>query len=589
MKKLIAVMLCIVLCVGMIVPAMAEGNTFSFSLDHNTLPVSSSEQTVVLTFQGTPYGVSGVQYAVIYPEGWTPTFVGSDLSNPDPHLSTFYYDEGRPCFMVLWYDEQGITHPGVSNFGSISFKIPANTEGTFNFVISDISVYLDANTPLYDPGTELTVPLTITGGSVASPYTVSIVRADGSTDPVNPDNEFDMNVVVSGAAYAGLQATVTYDSALFDYVSADTTATVTPGTGSVELYLNDVNNTKPDGSVAATLTFKAKAPTSGDSASGDFDFSYAKACGVDSALDGTGPSTIGEKVTVTVVNQFTVRFTDKDDQLIEGAEYLVNAGSYLTEVPDAPAVDYYDFAGWNDGTTTYATADAVKAVAITKDATFKATYEAKTYNVTLQSGLTGAEKATYDTNYTVTIADYDSDYIYTVNYTVAGGEEQTATDNGNGTFTIPGANITGVLNVTLTKKRNATVSVHENYVTGYTLVTVASTGSKAYSYDGNAMYFVSEKNEYAWLVEGAVTQETAAGKVGETAAAAGTVTISVDVNGDGTVDIDDAVVVNAVLNKRYPVQTNMAVYLRANVDTYGEYKINAADINAIITDTYYEK
>ena len=398
-----------------------------------------------------------------------------------------------------------------------------------------------------------------------------------------------MNVVVSGAAYAGLQATVTYDSTLFDYVSADTTAEVTAGTNSIALYLNDVNNPKADGSVAAALKFKAKAPTSGDSASGDFGFSYAKACGVDSALEGTGPSTIGDNVTVTVANQFTVRFTDKDDQLIEGAEYLVNAGSYLTEVPDAPAVDYYDFAGWYDGTNTYATADEVKAVAITKNTTFKATYEAKTYDVTLQSGLTGADEAAYDTDYTLTIANYDSDYIYTVTYTVAGGEEKTATDNGNGTFTIPGANITGALNVTFTKKLNATVSVHENYVTGYTLVTVASTGSKVYSYEGNAMYFINEKNEYAWLVQGAVDQETAAGKIGEAAAAAGTVTISADVNGDGIVDIDDAVVVNAVLNKLYDVQGNMAVYLRANVDTYGEYKITAADINAIITDTSYVK
>lgn len=671
MKKAITALLCIVLCLGLMVPAMgtnSEGVTFTAVLNTDTLNVSESEQTVTLKISGTPaFDADSFEYEVDYPAGWTAVSVASEdvtISAGDYNLT--YSDH---VLKLLWNSSDSENVTGISDLGTITFTVPANAAaGSYDFKISSFNVMKDYGTT-WETGSTLTATLTIkdssvvastgatldktaasvtVGGSItlipsllptetaatvssvtwdssapavatvdggvvtgvaegtatitahvtpsdsttvydatctvtvtASPYTVSVKR-DG-TGVVHAGDSVTMNVSVTGDAYAGLQATVTYDSTLFDYVSASGDATATAATGSIELYYND--NEKADGATVAVLTFTAKEP-SGDSADGVFDFSYAKACSSVSALNGTGPSA-KEGDTVTVVKQYTVKFMNKDGAQI-GSDIKVDAGSKLTDVPEAPAVDYYDFAGWSDGTTTYATADAVKALVISKDTTFTATYEAKTYGVTLQSGLTGADEATYGTDYTVTVTGYDSDYAYVVSYTVAGGEEQTATDNGNGTFTIPGENITGNLNVTFTKKVNATVEVHADYVNGYTLVTVASTGN-AYSYDGNAMFYLSSKGECAWLVEGSVTKEAATALVDAASAHAGTITFSNDINGDGKIDIDDAVVVNSVLNKRYTVSSNMAVYLRANVNAYDSYKIDAADINAIITDAAYEK
>ncbi len=415
----------------------------------------------------------------------------------------------------------------------------------------------------------------------ASPYEVSIVR--NGTAAVHPGDNVTMDVIVSGAAYHGLQATVTYDTSLFTYVSASGAA-ATPGSGSVELYYN--GEEMADGSAAASLTFTAGTP-SGNTADGAFGFSYAKACSADSALEGTAVSATAG-TSVTVVKQFTVKFFEQDGTTQIGGSILVDAGSSIADVPAASSVANYDFTGWSDGTNTYADADAVKALTISANTSFTATYAPKTFAVSLGTGLSGAATATYGTNYAVTIAGYDANFLYNVTYTVGGGAEQNAVDNGSGNFTIPGGNITGALVVSFSKTLNASVTVHENYVTGYTLITVGSDGT-AYNYDGNAMFFMSGKGECAWLVEGEVTQAAAEEKVTLGTAHAGTVTFSNDLNGDGKVDIDDAVVANSVLNKRYAVSTNMAVYLRANVDAYDSYKINAADVNAIITDTNYVK
>ena len=690
MKKLITAILCVVLCLGLVVPALganSQGVTFKAELDVESLNVSETDQTVTLSISGDPtFTTNGFAYTVEYPAGFVPgTVTSKDFSISQDGDVTITPNDTIPDQYTVrlgWMDDNLVEHTGVSDLCSIPFTVPGNTAaGTYTFKIKDLEVYTGYG-EAWESGDEFTVTLTIkdsgpvastgakldketasvtAGGTITltpsllpegaegtaatvssvtwessnptiasvvgnadntatvsgeaeggpvtitarvtpsdsttvyiatcvvtvtkSPYTIAL-ELDGS-DRVHPGETVTLNVNVSGAAYAGLEATVTYNKDLFTYDKDSNTisgATVTGNAGSVRInYVGD----EVAASTATTLTFTAQTPD-GDSATGTFDFSYAKASGETSAVTGTGPSAQGNPITVTVVNQYTVKFMDKDNSQI-GSDIKVDAGSKLTDVPEAPVVENYDFTGWSDGKNTYADATAVKAVTISADTTFTATYTEKSYAVTLQSGLTGVDTATYNTPYTVTVADYDSDYVYTVTYTAEGGEEKTAADSGNGTFTIPGADITGALNVTFTKKLNATVSVHPDYVSGYTLITIASSGTKVYSYDGNTMFFISGQSEYAWLVAGSVTQDVAAGKIGEATTAATSITLSNDVNGDGIVDIDDAVVVNGVLNKRYDLSTYMAIYLRANVNAYDSYKVDAADINAIITDNAYEK
>ncbi|MCD8035996.1 MAG: hypothetical protein LUE88_01235 [Clostridiales bacterium] len=72
------------------------------------------------------------------------------------------------------------------------------------------------------------------------------------------------------------------------------------------------------------------------------------------------------------------------------------------------------------------------------------------YAVSLADGLSGADTATYGTDYTGSIDSFSTSYDYTVSYTVGGGEAQNAAvDSETGEFTISGEAITGELEVTL--------------------------------------------------------------------------------------------------------------------------------------------
>lgn len=82
------------------------------------------------------------------------------------------------------------------------------------------------------------------------------------------------------------------------------------------------------------------------------------------------------------------------------------------------------------------------------DITVTATKAPKTYQVTL-TGATGETTATYGTDYTFGVALQDG-YICEVKIRYAGGLID-VTDNGDGTYTIPGANILGDMTITATQ------------------------------------------------------------------------------------------------------------------------------------------
>ena len=95
---------------------------------------------------------------------------------------------------------------------------------------------------------------------------------------------------------------------------------------------------------------------------------------------------------------------------------------------------------------------------LTEDVTVIVTKVAKQYTVTLGEGLTGADKATYKTDYTVTITGYDTDaYAYELYYKV-GDSAETKIVPENGTVTIPAEAVTGDLNVRLVKTEKYTVT-----------------------------------------------------------------------------------------------------------------------------------
>ena len=182
-------------------------------------------------------------------------------------------------------------------------------------------------------------------------------------------------------------------------------------------------------------------------------------------------------------------------------------------------------------------------------------------------------------------------YAYTVTATKKDGSEVTVTDNGDGTYTIAGADIAAgdVITVTVEKKlieTKYTIAVNE-YVTldnarSVFLITaklnagVTLADGKVLAYGNNAMFQNAERYDgaYAYLVISDKTldevkaEAEADGKITEVDATAQTFKTDGDVNGTGLVDINDAQLVYNIYNTKYNSfdTTTMKMFLAADMN-----------------------
>ena len=106
--------------------------------------------------------------------------------------------------------------------------------------------------------------LLVMPAAAAAQYTVSVSDGIAGTATVKPGDTVEMKVTVSGAAFNGLQAAVSYDNNLFELTSAKGSAVADDSQtkGVVELYTLR-NAAYAAGSKVAELTFVAKAEGTG--------------------------------------------------------------------------------------------------------------------------------------------------------------------------------------------------------------------------------------------------------------------------------------------------------------------------------------
>lgn len=414
-----------------------------------------------------------------------------------------------------------------------------------------------------------------------SPYTVSLVPSVENNE-VACDEEFQVNVNITGKngeAYNAADLTLTYDTDLFTYVSAVTgdTLSVTEDNGTITV--TNVGADRASGSALTSLTFKSTSVT--EPKEGDFVITSAKVDSQANAMIQNAPEAAKEGCTVKIVPQFAVIFLDKDG----GQLYreMVGYGSCVTSVPDAPAVEYHNFAGWKLNDTLYQGTE-ILASQVTGTVTYQAAYTPMSFSVT-HNGTEGADTATYGVDYTGTISDYDSaNYDYEVNYTV-NGSTLSATVNEDGTFTIPGGTVKGDIVTSVSRTiKGVTVELYKDYVGGYTLVVVKG-NANAYAYDGSAMYKTPAygDNAFAWIVEGETTETAVKALLTAAQQAQATVPAGThDVNNTGRVDINDAQAVYNLYNitAEYPVSQYMESYLRGDVN--GDHRVDATDLNAVL-------
>ncbi len=195
-------------------------------------------------------------------------------------------------------------------------------------------------------------------------------------------------------------------------------------------------------------------------------------------------------------------------------------------------------------------------------------------------------------------------YAYTVTAAKADDTTVTVKDNGDGTYTIAGADIAAgdVITVTVEKKlieTKYTIEVNE-YVKlngkAVFLITAKLNGDakladgKVLAYGNNAMFQNADRyyGAYAYLVISdkslaeVKAEAEADGKITEVEGSAETFNVNGDVNGTGLVDINDAQLVYNIYNAKYDSfdTTTMKMFLAADMNS--DKTVNSLDAAAVV-------
>lgn len=163
-KKFIALMLVCVIITGMWTPAYAAnsaGVTYTAGLDHSTINVSASEQTVVMTVNAsTSISVDGVQFTAVVPDGWSLAAIENEtLTFPDNEVNL---ENGKVAYSSADGDNKT-----TRQIAKITYTIPANTPvGSYELGIKDLVLSADSGT-VWEKG-----------GAVSATLTVKQVSAD---------------------------------------------------------------------------------------------------------------------------------------------------------------------------------------------------------------------------------------------------------------------------------------------------------------------------------------------------------------------------------------------------------------------------
>lgn len=321
---------------------------------------------------------------------------------------------------------------------------------------------------------------------------------------------------------------------------------------------------------------------------------------------------VGKKFDVTVD---TTASGAGDVTLTDGSKATYGTNYTFTLTPEANYA--YTVTVTADGKTVTPTLDAdgktytINGKDITGNVVITVTKEANKAQINF-AGSGVADVVNGSTSQTV---EPDKDFTFTINkkagyeYTVAakkeGGTAVTVTDNGDGNYTIAGANIAAgdVITVTVEKKlieTKYTIAVNE-YVTldnarSVFLITAKLNGDakladgKVLAYGNNAMFQNAERYDgaYAYLVISDKTldevkaEAEADGKITEVNGTAQTFNVNGDVNGTGLVDINDAQLVYNIYNAKYDSfdNTTMAMFLAADMNN--NKTVNSLDAAAVV-------
>ena len=264
-----------------------------------------------------------------------------------------------------------------------------------------------------------------------------------------------------------------FDASLFDITSSEskvvgsTVTMSTVRTNATGSYVNlSTMDTTSQGQTLkaggfAEVTFTAKADATGQQASFTAEFESCMINDFTLVTHGAGPA-----VTVTVTRDYSVTLPEG----FTGAATVGHGEDYTFTAQQDPHYDY-SFAGSTMGgqsVTVSKNDDGSFTVSnVTGDLVIRSDRTPKTYTVTVigtgAADATAAATAAYATDYTFTL-NKDANYDYTVAATIGGQSCTPALAADGKTYTIPGTNITGNIEINVTK----TVKIPENTTVSFT-------------------------------------------------------------------------------------------------------------------------
>ena len=319
--------------------------------------------------------------------------------------------------------------------------------------------------------------------------------------------------------------------------------------------------------------------------------------------DVTGTSIPGRYVTGNIVIEITKTAISVNDYSVKvWRNNVEQTGEETTVTQNASEYKFqYDAAKWKllkvtMGGAEVTVADDNGSVTVNGPITGNlAIYYAGIYKVTLpETGVTAdKDSAIYGEDFTFTVDDG-----YTIDKVTIGGKEYTPDDNGDGTFTIKGADITGDVVITVNMPKYE-VEVYEyvkleNKASVMLIVAKADLAEgKALYYDGNMMFHSNADayDGYAYLQiigEGeTLTKEDAAKKITQSAGTPVEIDYSGDVNMSQRTDLNDAQLAYDIYMAKYNSldgQVSMEKFLRADVNV--DHCVDATDARAIADDVY---
>lgn len=305
---------------------------------------------------------------------------------------------------------------------------------------------------------------------------------------------------------------------------------------------------------------------------------------------------------VTTDTIFTVSFVSSGNGTVAvDATYMINKGEHLTQDNlDHAAARItpntgYQFKNYSIDGRIVSEAD-ILARAVYSDLTIDVNFDHRSYTLTDVNG--NAVTVTHGTEYTFVPAVTGA-IVTDVTGTYAGGAAVNITKNANGSYTISGNDI--VDDITLTaEKTNGSIRFILN--TRYKALKASSSEAdvkiavletakltdKSYALSelGEKFYWSEKYGAYVYIVAGAtatdgVTAEMIAAQLEIVDGAAEEVDYSGDMNGDGYITTNDAMIITDILHQKRVVGTSVLMKLMADIN--GSGYVSTTDVDTVRT------